>query len=133
MQAGRVGGLATYELFSQYQELTARMFGGHINFTYNPVSKKLTIVRKVNSGNIQGEYVLKNTGGNKKKIIFSSIVWYDPETKKYDFKTISDLNGNLASGDAISYMLIQDLLSLKKWQIVSAPRPIGSVNFDFYR
>jgi hypothetical protein len=47
MQAGRVGGLATYELFSQYQELTARMFGGFINFTFNPVSKKLTIVRKV--------------------------------------------------------------------------------------
>lgn len=55
MQAGRVGGLATYELFSQYQELTARMFGGHINFTFNPVSKKLTIVRKVNS---TGESVL---------------------------------------------------------------------------
>jgi len=55
MQAGRVGGLATYELFTQYQELTARMFGGHINFTYNPVSKKLTIVRKVNS---TGESVL---------------------------------------------------------------------------
>ena len=55
LQAGRVGGLATYELFSQYQELTARMFGGHINFTYNPVSKKLTIVRKVNE---TGESVL---------------------------------------------------------------------------
>jgi hypothetical protein len=55
MQAGRVGGLATYELFTQYQELTARMFGGFINFTYNPVSKKLTIVRKVNA---TGESVL---------------------------------------------------------------------------
>jgi len=43
------------------------------------------------------------------------------------------LNGNLASGDAISYMLIQDLLSIKKWQLVSVPRPIGRVNFDFYR
>ena len=70
---------------------------------------------------------------SKKKIIFSSVVWYDPETKKYDFKTQSDLNGNLASGDAISYMLIQDLLSIKKWQIVSVPRPVGRVNFDFYR
>ena len=55
LQAGRVGGLATYELFSQYQELTARMFGGHINFTFNPVSKKLTIVRRVNE---TGESVL---------------------------------------------------------------------------
>ena len=55
LQAGRVGGLATYELFSQYQELTARMFGGHINFTFNPVSKKLTTVRKINE---TGESIL---------------------------------------------------------------------------
>ena len=95
--------------------------------------KQKEIVMKVNSGNIQGEYILKNTDASKKKIIFSSVVWYDPETKKYDFKTESDLNGNLASGDAISYMLIQDLLSIKKWQIVSVPRPVGRVNFDFYR
>lgn len=45
--AGRVGGLANYELFSQYQELAMRMFGGMINFTFNPVTKKLTIVRKI--------------------------------------------------------------------------------------
>lgn len=49
MQSGRVGGLATYELFSGYQELAARMFGGYMNFTWEPVSKKLTIVRKVNA------------------------------------------------------------------------------------
>ena len=36
LQAGRVGGLASYEMFSQYQELTAKMFGGYINFTFEP-------------------------------------------------------------------------------------------------
>lgn len=45
--AGRVGGLTNYELFVQYQELAMRMFGGHINYTFNPVTKKLTIVRKI--------------------------------------------------------------------------------------
>jgi hypothetical protein len=45
--AGRVGGLTNYELFSQYQELAMRMFGGYMNFTWNPMSKKLTIVRKI--------------------------------------------------------------------------------------
>ena len=45
--AGRVGGLASYELFTQYQELAMTMFGGYINFTFNRVSKKLTIVRKI--------------------------------------------------------------------------------------
>jgi len=45
--AGRVGGFTNYELFSQYQELAMRMFGGHINFTFNPVTKKMTIIRKI--------------------------------------------------------------------------------------
>ena len=55
LQAGRIGGLATYELYSQYQEQIGKMFGGFINFTFEPVSKKLTIVRKVRSS---GEDVL---------------------------------------------------------------------------
>lgn len=45
--AGRVGGLVNYELFTQYQELAMKMFGGHINFNWNPASKKLTLVRKI--------------------------------------------------------------------------------------
>jgi hypothetical protein len=55
--AGRVGGLTNYELFSQYQELAMRMFGGYMNFTWNPVTKKLTIVRK-----------MPNTGNNYKRM-----------------------------------------------------------------
>lgn len=49
IQAGRVGGQATYEMFYQYQELSARMFGGFINFEYNPVTKVLTLLRKFNA------------------------------------------------------------------------------------
>ena len=45
--AGRVGGLANYELFVDYQKLAMRMFGGFMNFTWNKVTKKLTIVRKM--------------------------------------------------------------------------------------
>jgi hypothetical protein len=45
--AGRVGGLTNYELFAQYQELAMKMFGGYMNFTWNRVTKKLTIVRKI--------------------------------------------------------------------------------------
>lgn len=45
--AGRVGGLANYELFTQYQEQAMKMFGGHMNFIWNPTSKKLTLVRKM--------------------------------------------------------------------------------------
>ncbi len=46
LQSGRIGGLATYELFSGYQELVGRMFGGHINFYYDTVTRKLEIVRR---------------------------------------------------------------------------------------
>ena len=45
--AGRVGGLTNYELFAQYQKLAMNMFGGYMNFTWNPMSKKLTLVRKM--------------------------------------------------------------------------------------
>jgi len=35
--------LATYELFSQYQELIGKMFGSFINYTWNAQNKKLVI------------------------------------------------------------------------------------------
>jgi hypothetical protein len=45
--AGRVGGLLNYELFVDYQKLAMRMFGGFLNFTFNKVTKKLTLIRKI--------------------------------------------------------------------------------------
>lgn len=39
------GGLATYDFYQQYVELAARMFGGFMNYTWNPVTKKLQLIR----------------------------------------------------------------------------------------
>jgi hypothetical protein len=39
------GGLATYDFYTQYVELAARMFGGFLNYTWNPVTKKLQLIR----------------------------------------------------------------------------------------
>jgi len=39
------GGMATYDFYQQYVELAARMFGGYMNYTYNPVTKKLQLIR----------------------------------------------------------------------------------------
>jgi len=47
LTAGRVGGLTNYELFVDYQKLAMTMFGGYMNYTFNPVTKKLTLVRKM--------------------------------------------------------------------------------------
>jgi len=38
-----MGGLATYEMFAQYQELVGKMFGSFINFSWTPQSRKLII------------------------------------------------------------------------------------------
>ena len=43
LSSTNMGGLLTYELFAQYQELVGKMFGSFINFTWNPQSHKLII------------------------------------------------------------------------------------------
>ena len=43
LSSTNMGGMATYELFSQYQELIGKMFGAFINYTWNPQSHKLVI------------------------------------------------------------------------------------------
>ena len=43
LSSTNMGGLATYELFAQYQELVGKMFGSFINFTWHPQSRKLII------------------------------------------------------------------------------------------
>ena len=39
------GGMATYDFYAGYVELAARMFGGYIVYTFNPVTKVLRVVR----------------------------------------------------------------------------------------
>ena len=74
-------------------------------------------VRKIKTDEIEGEYILKNTDPDKKKIIFSTVIWYDPEAGKYYFKSESDMNGNVLAGQVVSHKLIQDLLTISKWTL----------------
>ena len=46
LSSSNMGGLATYGLFSQYQELVGRMFGSFIEFNWNPATKKLTLLQR---------------------------------------------------------------------------------------
>ena len=46
LSASKMGGLATYDMFSQYQELVGRMFGSFIEFKWNTTSKKLTLLQR---------------------------------------------------------------------------------------
>ena len=43
LSSTNMGGLLTYELFAQYQELVGKMFGSFINYTWHPQSRKLVI------------------------------------------------------------------------------------------
>ena len=46
MSSSNMGGLATYDMFSQYQELVGRMFGSFIEFKWNNTSKQLTLLQR---------------------------------------------------------------------------------------
>jgi hypothetical protein len=49
LSSTNMGGLLTYELFAQYQELVGKMFGSFINYTWNPQSRKLIIQQRPRS------------------------------------------------------------------------------------
>jgi hypothetical protein len=46
LSTSRMGGLATYDMFAQHQELVGRMFGSFIEFKWNSTTKKLTILQR---------------------------------------------------------------------------------------
>ena len=54
LASSNMGGVATYNMFSQFQELVGRMFGSFIEFKCNTTTKKLTILQRPR----QGEEVL---------------------------------------------------------------------------
>jgi hypothetical protein len=46
LSSSNMGGLATYEIVAQYQEMVGRMFGSFINYNYNQSTRKLTILQR---------------------------------------------------------------------------------------
>lgn len=46
LSSSNMGGLATYEIFAQYQEMVGRIFGSFINYNYNQSTRKLTILQR---------------------------------------------------------------------------------------
>lgn len=78
LQSGRVGGLAGYELFAGYQKLAMTMFGGYMQFTWNRVSKKLVVVRKL------------PYAGNARPDLISESVMLAVNNKKPDVMLLND-------------------------------------------
>jgi len=46
IQSGRVGGLATWYMYSSFLKEAAKLFGGFLNFNFNTTTKELTIMRR---------------------------------------------------------------------------------------
>jgi len=46
LSSSQLGGLATYDLFAQHQELVGRMFGSFIEFKWNSTTKKITLLQR---------------------------------------------------------------------------------------
>ena len=46
LSSSNMGGLATYEVFAQYQEMVGRMFGSFIEFKWNSQTKHLTLLQR---------------------------------------------------------------------------------------
>ena len=49
LNAGQIGGLATFDAFSQYKETIGRIFGSEYNFLWNRNTKQLKILRNVST------------------------------------------------------------------------------------
>ena len=103
------GGLATYDFYQQYVELAARMFGGYINYTWNPVTKRLQLIRDPR-GN--GETVLLWTYNLRPEIVLLS-----------DFQ-ISQWFRDYMVG-AAKYIIGE---AREKFQTIAGPQGGGSLN-----
>ena len=47
--AGRQGGLLTFDLFHQFQEVAGRLFGRDLNYHWNPTTRQLTVHRQIHT------------------------------------------------------------------------------------
>ena len=79
LQTGRIGGLATYDMFAGYQELVARMFGGFINFKYDQPTRRLQIFRRQRSA----ETVLIEQYNHRPDFILLTDIYAKPWIRDY--------------------------------------------------
>lgn len=105
----RVGGLVNFEAFAGYQKLASRMFGGSINFTFNSVTKKLTIARKIPES---GEAVLIWCYNYKPDVAILNDHMAYPWIQKYAFAFCKQIVGQARS------------------KFASTPGPNGSVTMN---
>lgn len=111
LQYDTQGGLATFDFYSQKLELANRMFGGFINFTFNPSTKRLTLVRNVHG---TGETVLLWTYNLKPEVQLLTELQIKQWIKDFTYSTCKQIIGEARS----------------KFQTIAGPQGGGSLNGD---
>ena len=103
------GGLATYDFYSQYVELAGRMFGAYMNYTFNPVTKKLQLIRDPKG---TGENVLMWTYNLKPEVNLLSDFQISKWLKDYMFFNCKTIIGE----------------AREKFATIAGPQGGGSLN-----
>ena len=110
LQTGRIGGLATYNMFAGYQELVARMFGGFVNFHFDQPTRKLTIHRRQRSK----ETVLISQSNYRPDFILLQDIYAKPWIREYTLAVCKFTLGEARS----------------KFSTIAGPQGGGSLNGD---
>lgn len=90
LNLGGSGGLATWDLYTQKLELAARMFGGYMNFTFNPSTKRIQFVRNITSS---GETVLLWTYNLKPEVQLLTELQTAQWIKDFTYASIKQMIG----------------------------------------
>jgi hypothetical protein len=94
LQYDKQGGLATYDFYAQKLELANRMFGGFINFTFNPSTKEIKLVRNVHG---TGEVVLLWTYNLKPEIQLLTELQISQWIKDFTYSAAKEMVGEARS------------------------------------
>lgn len=103
------GGLATYDFYSGYVELAARMFGGYVTYTFDPVTKVLRVVRTFKGS---GEQIL---------------IWAD--VQKPETTLLQDPGSGIWIGD-FTYAVLKGIIGEAREKFSSIAGPGGGTSLN---
>ena len=89
LSSSNMGGLLTYEMYAQYQELVGRMFGSFINYNYNQSTRRLTITQRPRGS----EEILVWTYNHRPDFVILEDVYANQWLKDYTLATCKMMMG----------------------------------------
>lgn len=94
LSGSMMGGLATYYMFSGYQEMVGKMFGSFIEFKWKQQNHTLTILQRPNA---QGEQVLMRTNNYRPDFVLLTDIYAKPWLRDYTLATCKIMLGEARS------------------------------------